>query len=73
MMCSFGDLTDIRFFREEGLKPRIAINMDGKMNKNSDFLEGLRINPARKEIVKRLKEGGFLVKNRKDKTKSSCL
>jgi len=67
MMCSFGDLTDIRFFREQGLKPRIAINVDGKMNKNSNFLEGLKINQARKEIVSRLKEKGLIVKTEKTK------
>lgn len=62
MMCSFGDLTDIRFFREEGLKPRIAIEMDGKMNKNAGFLEGLTVKDARKKIVEKLKEKGLLVK-----------
>ncbi len=70
MMCSFGDLTDIRFFREEGLRPRIAINIDGKMNKNADFLEGLSVKEARKEILKRLKEAGLLVKTEKTKQRA---
>ena len=38
MMCSFGDLTDIRFFREQGIESVIAINKDGTMNENAGFL-----------------------------------
>ena len=67
MMCSFGDLTDIRFFREQEIKPIIAISINGKMNKNADFLEGLSIKEARKEILRRLKEKGLLVKTEKTK------
>ena len=62
MMCSFGDLTDIRFFRDEGLKAHILIGIDGKMNKNAGFLEGMYVKQARKEIVAKLKEKGLLVK-----------
>lgn len=65
MMCSFGDLTDIRFFRDEGLKPHILIGVDGKMNKNAGFLEGMPIKAARKEIVSKLREKGLLVKTEK--------
>jgi len=32
MMCSAGDYSDIRFFREQGIKPIISINIDGTMN-----------------------------------------
>ncbi len=65
MMCSFGDLTDIRFFRDEGLRAHILIGIDGKMNKNAGFLEGLPVKAARKEIVAKLRESGLLVKTEK--------
>ena len=62
MMCSFGDLTDIRFFRDQRLTPTIAINKDGTMNEHAGFLQGLAVADARKEIVHRLEESGLLVK-----------
>ncbi len=65
MMCSFGDLTDVRFFREMGLKPIIAIDSDGRMNENSGFLFGLSVEEARKKIIEELKNKGLLVKQEK--------
>ena len=65
MMCSFGDLTDIRFFREQTIEPIIAINKDGTMNEKSGFLAGLKVKDARKKIIEELKEKGLLVKQKK--------
>jgi len=62
MMCSFGDYTDIRFFREEGIDPIIAINADGTMNEKSGFLNGLSIAEARKKIIDELKKSGLILK-----------
>ena len=62
MMCSAGDLSDIRFFREQGLKPVISINKDGTMNKHAGFLEGLRVREARQKMIDTLKEKKLLVK-----------
>ena len=62
MMCSFGDLTDIRFFRDQRIATIIAINKDGTMNENADFLKGMNVTDARKEIVSRLEEKGLIVK-----------
>lgn len=56
MMCSVGDLTDIQFFREQKLKPRIAINKDGTMNDFAGPLKGLKVRDARKKIIELLKE-----------------
>ena len=61
MMCSFGDLTDIRFFREENLQPVIAIGKDGRMNEHAGFLAGMSVADGRKAIVKSLEEGSLLV------------
>jgi valyl-tRNA synthetase len=62
MVCSFGDLADIRFFREHGLEPRIAINKDGTMNEEAFFLEGLTVEQARKRYVQELEDRGLIVK-----------
>src|SRR3989338_166156 len=42
MMCSAGDLSDIQFFREMNLIPKIAINKDGTMNQHAGVLQGLQ-------------------------------
>ncbi len=65
MMCSAGDLSDIQFFREQKLVPKIAINIDGKMNEVAGPLEGLKIKEARKKIIQLLKNEGLLVKQEK--------
>lgn len=62
MVCSYGDLADIRFFREQGLEPIIAIEKDGTMNKNAMFMEGLKIEDARKRYVQELEDRGLLEK-----------
>jgi valyl-tRNA synthetase len=61
MMCSAGDSSDVRFFREMNLTPTIAINKDGRMNKNAGFLEGLKVAEARKTIIQELKDKKLLV------------
>ena len=62
MMCSAGDLTDIRFFREMGLEVVIAIEKDGTMNDNAGFLKGLKVKDARAKMIETLKEKNLLVK-----------
>jgi valyl-tRNA synthetase len=62
MMCSVGDLTDIQFFREMKLTPRIAIGQDGRMNEKAGVLEGLKVKEARIKIIELIKEKGLLVK-----------
>ena len=55
MMCSFGDLTDIQFFREQKFKPIILIGEDGKLNdKAGELLKGLEIEKARDKIIEEI-------------------
>jgi len=61
MMCSAGDLSDIRFFREMNLTPVIAINKDGTMNEHAGFLKGLEVKEARKKMIEELKDKKLLV------------
>jgi len=65
MMCSAGDLSDIRFFREMNLEPVIAINVEGKMNEYAGFLEGLMVKEARQKMIEELKNNNLLVKQEK--------
>ncbi len=62
MMCSYGDLNDIRFFMEQNLVAKVAINKDGTLNENAGDLAGLRIKEAREKIIEGLKEQN-LIKN----------
>lgn len=65
MMCSYGDITDIRFFREQELTPVIAMNKDGTMNEKAGFLKGMKIKDAQKTIVMELHKKGLLLNQRK--------
>jgi len=69
MICSYGDYTDIRLFRELGLKPVIAIGLDGRMNEAAGPYQGLKVEEARERIVADLEAKGFLVKREKIKHK----
>ncbi len=62
MMCSAGDLSDIQFFREMGLKPKIAINKNGTMNEHAQEFQGLKVKEARQKIIETLKAKSILVK-----------
>jgi valyl-tRNA synthetase len=59
MMCSAGDLSDIRFFREMNIAPIIAIGADGKMNSKAGFLQGLPVREARQKMIEELKSKGL--------------
>ena len=62
MMCSAGDLSDVQFFRNEGLTPLIAIEKDGTMNEYAGPLQGLKVKEARKKIIELVKDKGLLEK-----------
>lgn len=62
MMCSYGDLTDIRFFMEQKIDAKVAINKDGTLNENAGDLNGLRIKEAREKIIEGLKAQNLLKK-----------
>ncbi len=64
MICSFGDMTDVRIFRELEIPPRYVINPDGTMNKNAGPYEGMKVEEARKAIAEELEKQGF-IKNKK--------
>ncbi|MEM0349931.1 MAG: valine--tRNA ligase [Candidatus Caldarchaeum sp.] len=63
MICSYGDHTDVRLFRELKLPEKIVINTMGRMNENAGFLEGLTVEEARKAIVEKLVDAGLYIKS----------
>jgi len=62
MMCSFGDVTDIRFFRDNGLKATIAINKDGTLNEHAGQFKGMQARDAQRAIIEELKKRDLVVK-----------
>lgn len=65
MICSYGDYTDVRLFRELKLDEIIAINEDGTMSKNAGKYMGMKIKEARQKIIEDLKSTGILTKQEK--------
>ncbi len=63
MICSYGDYTDVRLFRELRLEPIEAISPEGKMTSAAGELEGLTAEDAREKIVEKLKAKELLVKS----------
>ncbi|MDW8083636.1 MAG: valine--tRNA ligase [Candidatus Caldarchaeum sp.] len=63
MVCSYGDTTDVRLFRELKLQEKIVLNSDGKMNENAGFLAGLTVEQAREAIVLRLREQDYYIRS----------
>jgi len=63
MICSYGDYTDVRLFRELRLEPVEAISPEGKMTSAAGELEGLTTEEAREKILEMLKKKNLLVKS----------
>ncbi|MCD6301255.1 MAG: valine--tRNA ligase, partial [Staphylothermus sp.] len=62
MVCSYGDQTDVKMFRDLGLEPLIIIGKDGKLLDNTGPLAGLMVEEARAKAAELLEEKGLLVK-----------
>lgn len=62
MICSYGDFTDVKIFRELHLEPRVVITTEGTMNENAGKYKGMKIEEAKQAIVQDLESQGFLEK-----------
>ncbi|MBD3273060.1 valine--tRNA ligase [Candidatus Dependentiae bacterium] len=67
MCCTFGDQTDIYWYKTHKLPFFQAIGFDGKWTEQTGPLAGLRVHEARKKILELLKEAGKLLKQEKIK------
>ena len=62
MVCSFGDQNDVAVFRELGLTPFQAINLEGCMTELAGQWSGLPVIDARKAIIEHLESSGQIDK-----------
>jgi valyl-tRNA synthetase len=61
MVCTFGDLTDVTWWRELDLPARVVIGRDGRFLDAAGPLAGLTVAQGRRRIVELLRESGDLV------------
>lgn len=61
MCCTFGDQTDIQWYKAHNLPLVVSIAKDGKMTEKAGPYVGLSIKDARKKIIEDLKASGLLV------------
>ena len=65
MVCSFGDQNDVSVFRELGLKPFVAIDLEGRLTDISGPLVGMKSEEAREAAIQILTETGRLESSEK--------
>jgi len=62
MICSYGDQTDVRLFRELRLEPQVIVTDQGYMNEKAGPLKGLKVDEAREKVAELLEREGVLEK-----------
>ncbi|MEA1993309.1 MAG: valine--tRNA ligase [Euryarchaeota archaeon] len=65
MICTFGDKTDIEWWKDYNLDLIISINENGTLNEKAGKFEGMKLKEARKAILDELKSKNLLVKQKK--------
>ena len=61
MVCSFGDQNDVAVFRELGLSPFQAIDLDGNMTDISGPYVGMKVIEAREKVIEDLNSADRIV------------
>jgi valyl-tRNA synthetase len=56
MVCTFGDKTDIEWYKKHSLPYRPSLGFDGKFNADIQIIGGLKVAEARKKIIETLLE-----------------
>lgn len=64
MCCTFGDKTDIMWYKKHHLPYRPCMTLEGKWLPETGILAGLKAHIAREKIIEVLKEQGFLVEQK---------
>lgn len=62
MCCTFGDQTDIEWWKKYNLPLKYIFTKDGKIKDEISNYGGLKIKEARKQIIEDLQNGGYVVK-----------
>ncbi len=65
MICTFGDTTDIAWWKKHKLPLKVSINEDGTLNELAGDYKGMKIVDARKQIINDLENSGILFKQKK--------
>ncbi|HEX2517332.1 MAG TPA: valine--tRNA ligase [Chloroflexota bacterium] len=60
MCCTFGDVTDVAWWRDHKLPLRLAITEDGRMNDLAGPYAGLTVRQARKQVLQDLAGAGLV-------------
>lgn len=61
MTSTFGDKTDVEWFKKHALEYRPVIGLDGKMTAKAGMLEGLTVAKAREKVLEELKAMHLIV------------
>lgn len=64
MCCTFGDKTDIAWFKKFKLPYKQAVGLDGKWTEMTGPLQGLKANAAREKVLELLKEKNLLLQQK---------
>ena len=62
MVCTFGDKTDVIWYKQYNLPYLQVIGLDGKITDIGGFLEGLSVTDARAAIIAKLREEKLLIR-----------
>lgn len=62
MCCTFGDITDIEWYKAYNLPLRIIINEKGQMT--HEHFKGMKIKDARAAMIEELREKGYLIEEK---------
>ena len=62
MVCTFGDKTDVIWYKKYNLPYRQVIGLDGKCTDLAGFLQGLKVADARTAVLEKLREQNLLVR-----------
>ena len=64
MCCTFGDKTDIAWFKKFKLPYRQTIGADGRFTAQTPLLAGLKVIPAREKVIEELKKEELILNQR---------
>jgi len=67
MCCTFGDKTDITWYKKYNFEYKQSILLDGKWSSITGPLEGMRVASARETIIKLLSEKNYIISYKKIK------
>lgn len=61
MVCTFGDKTDIEWYKKHNLPYKQSLGLDGKFLPDIQFIAGLKVAEARKTIIEQLQTEGLIL------------